>query len=112
MPRHARASTPVAVFLALAVATSPAVAETAPSITSAAGLDAALAARSERSAETLATVKELLDRDDVRLAARAAGLEPALSGGQAPIVKGGTGSNFPILYALILLALVAVLIFA
>lgn len=138
MLRSARRSHAVAVLLASILAASPVLAEEEYSIASAAEMDTALEARRARAADGLATVRALLEREDVRqlagkagvelrdvsaaltllepdeleeLAATAALLDASLAGGQAPAVSGGTGSNFPILYVVVLLAIVAVFVF-
>lgn len=127
-----------AAILTTLLGVSPALAGESASIATPADLDAALEAHGDRFARDLSSARALLQRDDVRLAAGAAGLdlrevsaalallEPheleelnaaaalldaSLAGGQAPVVSGGTGSHFPLLYVAILLAIVAVFLF-
>jgi len=138
MPRSARRPYGAVALLAATLAASPAWPQESSSIATADELDAALEQRSTRAERDLATVRALLERDEVRQAAEATGLEleqasaaiallepqelemlsetaqlldASLVGGQAPVVSGRTGTHFPFLYVGILLAIIVVFLF-
>ena len=133
MPRPGPVARSAVAALLLLVVTAPTSASETPSIVSEGELDRALAAQTSRQLETRARIEGLLARSDVRevaelagidlqraaaavaaldddellaLAAMAEGLDATLVGGQRQTVSGGTGNHFPILYAVILVALV------